>query len=92
MDAKNRNRREHFAARQALFAYREHGDTSGFPDLQKRAEGFYGLNLSGFRDEDVNPRLTQEEYAAFKAAYEASDEGKAARAEFEVWLRKIREE
>jgi hypothetical protein len=92
MKAKDRSKREHFSARNALERFRRTGDPSGFPDLNRRVSGSRGFNLSGFYDKDVNPRLTQEEFDKFKAAYEASDAGKAAKAKFEEWLREIREE
>ena len=78
-DAKAKNRQEHFDARSALRRFREDGDVSGFPNLQRRVLGIHGLNLSGYGDNDVSPRLTQEEFDRFKAAFEASDEGKEYR-------------
>jgi len=86
-EAKKENRRVHSAARHALERYRESGDTSGFPDLRKRVTGIHGLSLAGYADADINPRLTQEEYDGFKAAYEQSEEGQAERRRWEDWLR-----
>jgi hypothetical protein len=78
-DVKAKNRQEHFAARSALRSFRESGDPSGFLDLQRKVGGIHGFSLAGYMDNDVNPRLTQEEFDRFKAAFEATDEGKAYR-------------
>lgn len=83
-DAKIQNRREHSAARWALEDLRQNADPSRFPDLRRKVGEIRGFSLADYRDDDVNPRLTQEEYDRFKAAYEASEEGKAERQRLEA--------
>ncbi len=86
---KEENRRVHSAARSALEQYRRSGDASGFPDLRKRILGIHGLSLAGYNDDEVNPRLTQEEFNRFKAAYEASDAGKSERAMLDAFFHSL---
>lgn len=77
MDARDRNRREHSAAYWALEDYRRDGNPSGFPNLRRYLCGKCGsLSLAGFRYEEINPRLTQEEYDRFEEAYKATEDGK----------------
>jgi hypothetical protein len=60
-------------ARSALEGFRQNCDASRFPDLQRRISGsIHGLSLEGFGQYDVEPRLTQNEYNRFEAAYRAT--------------------
>lgn len=83
--AKEQDQHAHIVACWALEDFRSQPETNAykFPDLRKWVmRRCYGndepnLNLSGYGFDDVNPRLTIEEYRRFEEAYKATEAGKA---------------